>query len=477
MLAFVVHPAYILYRIRRSIVNNFALKKLIGEMDKAETQNVEYKLSWRDEYLKWICGFANAQGGKIFIGVSDYGEIAGVDDYKRLMDDIPNKAVNHLGIVVDANLHIQEGIHYIEIIVPVSNVPLAYHGVYHYRSGSTKQELKGAPLQNFLLNKMGLSWERQPVPGANLDDIDQEVIKSFVQKAATKQRISGSAVNTHTLTFLKNLDLINENGELLMAAVLLFGKRPKKYVPSAYFKIGRFGKSDSDLKFQDVVEGNILDMADKIIEILDTKYLIRPISYKGLQRIEGLEYPEAALREAILNAIIHKDYSGTTVFLSVYDDRLIIWNPGELPSSLTIDLLKEKHSSQPRNRLIADVFFMAGYIESWGRGINIMMNACEEYGLPEPIIAEEQGGVSVSFLKNIYTEEYLKSFNLSDRQTKAILYIKENGEITNAIYQDINKISKAVATTDLSDLVSQKLIQKIGTTGKGTKYTLPAKGL
>jgi ATP-dependent DNA helicase RecG len=120
---------------------------------------------------------------------------------------------------------------------------------------------------------------------------------------------------------------------------------------------------------------------------------------------------------------------------------------------------------------------MAGYIESWGRGINIMMNACEEYGLPEPIIAEEQGGVSVSFLKNIYTEEYLKSFNLSDRQTKAILYIKENGEITNAIYQDINKISKAVATTDLSDLVSQKLIQKIGTTGKGTKYTLPAKGL
>ncbi len=458
-------------------MNNFALKKLIGEMDKAETQNVEYKLSWRDEYLKWICGFANAQGGKIFIGVNDYGEIAGVDDYKRLMDDIPNKAVNHLGIVVDVNLHVHEGMYYIEIIVPVSNVPIAYHGVYHYRSGSTKQELKGVPLQNFLLNKMGLSWERQPVPGANLDDIDQEVIKSFVQKAATKQRISGSVVTTDTLTFLKNLDLINENGELLIAAVLLFGKRPKKYAPAAYFKIGRFGKSDSDLKFQDVVEGNILDMPDKIIEILDTKYLTRPIFYKGLQRIEGLEYPEAALREAILNAIIHKDYSGTTIFLSVYDDRLIIWNPGELPSSLTVDLLKEKHSSQPRNRLIADVFFMAGYIESWGRGIDIIMNACKEYRMPEPIFAEEQGGISVSFLKDIYTEEYLKSFNLSDRQTRAILYIKENGEITNAIYQDINKISKAVATTDLSNLVSRKLIQKVGRTGKGTKYTLPANGL
>ncbi|MBN8718024.1 MAG: putative DNA binding domain-containing protein [Sediminibacterium magnilacihabitans] len=442
-----------------------------------EQQNIEYKQSWRDEFLKWICGFANAQGGKIFIGIDDKGNVTGVDDYEKLMDDIPNKVVNHLGLIVDVNLHHKSGKPYIEIDVPVSSVPVSYHGAYHYRSGSTKQELKGAPLHNFLLSKIGLSWERQPVPGATLDDIDEAAIKSFVQKASAQQRISTNAVNTDIRTFLKNLDLINENGELLIAALLLFGKRPKKYAPAAYFKIGRFGKSHSDLKFQDVVEGNILDMADRVMEILSTKYLIRPISYKGLQRLEGLEYPEAALREAILNAIIHKDYSGTTIFLSVYDDRLMIWNPGELPSSLTVDLLKEKHSSQPRNRLIADVFFMAGYIESWGRGIDIMMNGCREYGLPEPIIAEEQGGISVTFLKDIYTEEYLKSFNLNERQKRAVLYIKENGEITNAIYQSINQISKAVATKDLADLVSRKLIQKVGTTGKGTRYILPAKGL
>lgn len=442
-----------------------------------EQQNIEYKQSWRDEFLKWICGFANAQGGKIFIGIDDKGNVTGVNDYEKLMDDIPNKVVNHLGLVVDVNLHHKSGKHYIEIDVPVSSVPVSYHGAYHYRSGSTKQELKGAPLHQFLLSKVGLSWERQPVPGATLDDIDETAIKSFVQKASAQQRISTNAVNTDTLTFLKNLDLMNENGELLMAAMLLFGKRPKKYAPAAYFKIGRFGKSHSDLKFQDLVEGNILNMADRVMEILSTKYLIRPISYKGLQRLEGLEYPEAALREAILNAIIHKDYSGTTIFLSVYDDRLMIWNPGELPGSLTVDLLKEKHSSQPRNRLIADVFFMAGYIESWGRGIDIMMNGCREYGLPEPIIAEEQGGISVTFLKDIYTEEYLKSFNLNERQTRAVLYIKENGEITNAIYQSINQISKAVATKDLSDLVNQKLVQKVGTTGKGTKYVLRTKGL
>src|ERR1035437_9620187 len=109
----------------------------------SESQNVEYKISWRDEYLKWICGFANANGGKIFIGIDDKGNLVGVNDYKKLMDDIPNKSVNHLGLVVNVNLHKDADMHYIEIDVPVSSMPISYHGAYHYRSGSTKQELKG----------------------------------------------------------------------------------------------------------------------------------------------------------------------------------------------------------------------------------------------------------------------------------------------------------------------------------------------
>jgi len=116
-----------------------------------EKQNVEYKQSWRDEYLKWVCGFANAQGGKIFVGIDDDGEVTGVADYKNLMDEIPNKTVNHLGLVVDVNLHTDKGKQYIEIDVPVSSVPISYHGAYHFRSGSTKQELKGNVFQKLLL--------------------------------------------------------------------------------------------------------------------------------------------------------------------------------------------------------------------------------------------------------------------------------------------------------------------------------------
>lgn len=437
-----------------------------------EQQNIEYKKSWRDEYLKWICGFANAQGGKIYIGIDDNGNVEGLEDYKRLMDDIPNKIVNHLGVLAEVNLHNMNGKHYIEIDVAVNTVPVSYHGIYHYRSGSTKQELKGNALNQFILKKMGIFWEQRPIPEATVNDIDEDAVKSFVRKALAKQRISENAVEADTLTVLRNLKLINEKGELLSAALLLFGKEPDNYALSAYYKIGRFGKSHADLKFQDVIKGNILDMADKVLNILDTKYLTRPISYSGLQRIEGLEYPEQALREAILNSIIHKDYSRTNIFLSVYDDRLSIWNPGELPDTLTIAKLKERHGSEPRNRLIANVFFMAGYIESWGRGIEIMMEGCKEYNIPEPLIVEEQGGLSVTFLKDIYTREYLQTLNLSERQIKGVLYAKDKGSIKNAEYQAINNVGRTVATEELQDLVQTKVLKNVGTTGRSAKYVL-----
>lgn len=444
-------------------------------MDILETQNVEYKQSWRDEYLKWICGFANAQGGKVYVGIDDAGSVVGLDDYKKLMDDIPNKAVNHLGLVVDVNLHVQEGRHYIEIIVPVSNVPVAYHGVYHYRSGSTKQELKGIALQNLLLKKMGKKWEDMAVEGVSYNDLNENTVQIFLIKAIEKERIPPDAVSIGRELLLKNLGLMTEQGQLTNAALLLFGKSLVRVSVTASFKIGRFGKSSHDLLFQDIVETNIFDMADKVMEILKTKYLIRPISYKGLERLEPLEYPEPALREAILNAIIHKDYSSTYTFLRVYDDRLHLWNPGTLPEELTVEELKKDHSSYPRNRNIANVFFKAGYIESWGRGTNKIIDACKEAGLPEPIIDEEQGGISVIFLKDIYTEEYLTNLGLEEHFITTLLFIKKNGSITNSQYQEIFNVSKRKSTNDLQYLANENFIEKVGTRGRGTFYRLKVK--
>ncbi|MEO6723644.1 MAG: ATP-binding protein [Ferruginibacter sp.] len=437
-----------------------------------EHQNIEYKESWRDEYLKWICGFANAQGGKIFIGINDKGNVTGLTDYKKLMEDIPNKVVSHLGLVVNINLRTKEKKHYIEIAVKPSEVAISYHGVYHYRSGSTKQELKGIALQEFLLRKMGRSWDDMPVPGAVLKDIDEKALKQFVEKALEQKRISPDALKDGTKTLLTNLHLVNEKGKLKCAALLLFGKNPLKYFTHAYFKIGRFGLSDHDLKFQDVIEGNIFEMIDKVIQILHSKYLTSPIHYEGLQRKENLEYPEPALREAILNAIVHKNYAGTTIQLSVYDDKLILWNPGTLPEELPIEQLKKKHASYPRNKNIADIFFKAGYIEAWGRGTNKIIDAFKAAGLPEPDFVEHAGGIQTIFLKDIYTEEYLNQLGLDNRFVIALLFIKQHGNITNTKYQELLHVSKRTASNDLQLLLEKKLIAKIGTTGKGTFYIL-----
>lgn len=160
-----------------------------------ESQNIEYKSVWRDEYLKWICGFANANGGKLFIGIDDKGQVVGVKDALRLMEDIPNKVVQHLGLAVDANLVIKGDKQIIEIVVSPSSLPVSYHGVFHYRSGNTKQELKGAALNNFLLRKMGKTWDGISPENASIADIDPLAVKLFINKARESNRISQN-VNT-----------------------------------------------------------------------------------------------------------------------------------------------------------------------------------------------------------------------------------------------------------------------------------------
>ena len=237
----------------------------------SESQNIEYKESWRDEYLKWICGFANAQGGRIYIGIDDNQQVVGVADTKRLMEDIPNKIVNYLDIVADVNLLHKEDKDYIEIAVQPCNLPIAYHGIYHYRSGSTKQELKGAALQQFLLRKMGHSWDDIENERATLDDIDRQAIDFFLRKDVDAGRMPVDSLNETTEKVLSNLNLIGGEGKLRNAALLLFGKNPAKFFTSVQFRIGRFGRDEADLMFQDVVDGNIIQMTDRVIEVLKSK--------------------------------------------------------------------------------------------------------------------------------------------------------------------------------------------------------------
>jgi ATP-dependent DNA helicase RecG len=437
-----------------------------------EQQNIEYKQSWHDDYLKWVCGFANANGGVIYVGKDDNGKVVGVTDYKKLMDEIPNKVKDLMGILVDVNLHDENGLHYLEIITQPYAVPISLRGRYYYRSGSTKQELIGAALTDYLLRKSGKTWDEVSEPTASLDDIDDASLKSYIAASVQAGRIA-DVEGLSKADLIAKLRLTDDNGNIKRAAIVLFGKNPAKFFNNCVVKIGRFGKDSSDIRFQETVEGNIVYLLREVLEQLNRKFFTRAISFEGMQRIEKGEYPIAALREMLLNALVHRNYLGSSVVqMRMFDNHFNIWNEGELPAGISLDSLKRQHPSRPRNWLIADVCFKGGYIDAWGSGTLKIISTCKEAGLPDPEIIEQDGGILVSLFKNKYNADQLQKLGLNERQVKAVLYVVEQGSITNSKYQEINSVAKTLATEELKDLIGKELIKQAGSKGRGSKYEL-----
>ena len=195
-----------------------------------------------------------------------------------------------------------------------------------------------------------------------------------------------------------------------------------------------------------------------------------------MQRVETLEIPDSSIREAVLNSLIHKDYtSSSAISLRVYDPTISIWNDGEL-EKLSIEDLSKEHDSYQRNPLIADIFYRAGYIEAWGRGTLTIIEETVKSGLPKPTFQSRQGGLEVIFQRNPMrfsdNTEKKQSPQISERQQKAVEYIRQHGTISNKIYQEINNVSKPTATRDLQSLASLKMIEMTGTAGENIKYIL-----
>ncbi len=431
-----------------------------------ESQNIEWKSDWRDEYLKWICGFANAQGGKLFIGFDDDGNMAGISNAKELLETIPNKILDILGIMPVVNLFSKEGKEYIEIIVEPYPFPVNYKGQYYYRSGSTKQELKGNNLNSFLLGKVGKRWDGVEIPNITSAELKTDSLQRFRNRALKSKRVDEDVLNDSVDVLLEDLQLI-ENGFLKRAAILLFHPKPEKFVLGAYIKIGFF-KTDDDLVFQDEVHGSLMEQIDKTEDLLKTKYSVYTIDYEGMARVEKPPFPERAIREALLNAIAHKDYSDPTpIQISVYPDHIIFWNPGQLPENWTVETLKIKHASKPFNPAIANTLFRCGDIEAWGRGTIKMINeALLNKSLP-PEFSASATEFTTTFYKDVKTSFLAKGINPD--LVPIIEYVIENGHITNSVVQKIMNVSKRTASRYLS-LLENNYFQKIGETGVGTIY-------
>jgi len=278
-------------------------------------------------------------------------------------------------------------------VVPPSSVAISLRGRYYYRSGSTKIELTGIALNEFLLNKAGLTWDAMPEPKATLDDIDPASVERFLKDATAAGRMP-EVGELPLQELFEKLRLI-QDGQLTRAAIVLFGKDPGHFYHSLSVKLGRFA-NETDIRFQEVIEGNVIQSLPEILEQLERKFFIKAIRFEGIHRREDPPYPTAALREVFLNALVHRRYVSSTVQARIYDDQLVIWNEGPIPREITD--LNAPHLSVPRNRLIADICFKAGYIDSWGRGIEKITTACTEHGCPAPNFEITPTGIRVTLL-------------------------------------------------------------------------------
>jgi len=445
-------------------------------MPKQENQNIEFKEQWRDDALKTICAFANAGGGVVYIGIDDNGKSVAVKDIKKLMEDIPNKIRAVLGIVADVSMVKKAGNGVMKISVSKYSAPISYHGSFYSRSGTTTAELKGAALTRFLLSCSGVTWDMVVEPRASLKDIDVKTVRQFQQMA--KKRFPFIAREKNTLLVLEKLNLL-EKGKLKRAAILLFSKNPRKYFTSAFVQVGRF-ISESEVISTDVIEGNLFEQVEKVIEVLRIKYLENRFYYEGLRRNEDMIYPEEALREAVINALIHRDYLGPHTQLRVYENELWLWNAGELPEKITFEKLKKSHLSCPRNELLADVFFKAGFIESWGRGTLKILDQCRKWNLPEPEFSELTGGFLVTFTKAAVEESKEKggqkggaekgaekevekgAEKLTSQEQTILSLIRKNSRISKREIIEQGSLGKKAVDYNLEKLKKKNVIKRVG---------------
>ena len=412
----------------------------------AESQNIEYKESWRDEYLKWVCGFANAQGGTIYIGVDDAGNVVGVKDVKKLMEDIPNKIQSGLGIVADVNKHTKDGKDYLEIKVDPSSFPISYHGEFHYRSGATKQQLTGIALTEFITKKTGVRWEDVTVDGITVDDLDAESFKIFRREALRSKRMTEAELNISNEELLSKLKLLS-NDKLKRSAVLLFYGDPSIVQVGSFVKVGKF--ANGTVEYHDDLEGSLISTADKIVDLIYLKYLKAKITYEHDRRVETYPYARNAIREAIYNAIAHNCYMyGTPIQIRIEEEQIIISNRCILPEGWTAETLMQPHDSIPYNPDIANVFYRAGYIETWGQGIQKICDECIALGTELPKYEILGTGIRVYFpaLKSALIDQPIvpkyQPDTLGDTLADSIIMlINGNPKMTQEELADATKVS------------------------------------
>lgn len=235
------------------------------------------------------------------------------------------------------------------------------------------------------------------MPDVGISDLDGRALDEYRKLGSAIHRLPSGTLHESNADLIEKLHL-RKDGFLRRAALLLFHANPARFFAGAFVKIGYF-RTETEIAYQDVVEGNLFVQAARTVDLLHTKYSKAEISYEGIYRRETPLAPGEAIRGAVLNAIAHRDYSiAAPIQIRVYDDRVILWNPAALPPGWTIANLLTAHVSVPHNPRIANAFFRAGMMEAWGQGVEDIIRACRTAGTTRPNWVEEPGWLRLEFL-------------------------------------------------------------------------------
>jgi ATP-dependent DNA helicase RecG len=451
---------------------------MIELISQGESETIEFKKSLllKDEIGAAISAFSNAKGGVILIGVTDTGKISGVDIGANTIENEANYIKRHTDPQIFPSIKVHEikDKKIVAIEVSESNdKPVFFKNHAYKRVGKTKQQISSSEIRKLAAEvKKKLNWDELTCEEAGLECIDEEKFGWFL-KEGIKQRGLNLSEDSPLEEALVRLKLLRK-GNLTNAALLLFSK--EQIFLQSEVKCIRFSGNEPVKPYIDfqTIEQNVFDLIN-----LAEDFILRNIRKSiwlipdKVQREEKYEYPPDAIREAIVNALAHRDYESVSkVQVRVFDNRIEIWSPGKLPDDITIDDLKREHRSVPRNPLLFKQLFLVKYVEDVGGGTLDMIKQCRDWGIPEPVFDHITGAFVVTFrlppaLNN------LEKMGLNQRQIQAIDYVMKKGSITNREYTFSNNVSRKTATTDLTQLVAKGILIRVGDGKRALHYILP----
>ncbi len=418
-----------------------------------------------------LCAFLNNHGGVILIGVKNNGQIIG----QHVTDNTRQEIANEISKIeptasVEVDYVSIDGNKFVIVIKAVTgqHAPYVYDGRPFHRTESTTSKMSQHRYEQLLVERGQLkhSWEEWIASGYTIDDLDHNEIRLAVKQGISVGRVPAVVADESLENILQGWALLTE-GKINNAAAILFAKKVLPRYTQCHIKLGRYRGTNRLGDFIDNKEffGNAFRMFEEANSFI-TRHL--PIaSFFEPERFERLDRPALpvlAVREALVNAICHRDYSNraTAITVAIFDDRMEIWNNGKLPPSLKIDNLKKKHKSEPRNKVIAKVFYDRKYFDGWGTGINKIYDLCHEEGVPEPVYEEYSGGVEIifKFRELIAITSLPLKQPLSIRQEEILKIIKKLGGVSPKLLIDKldNPPSERMIRNDLNYLKKCGLI-------------------